>query len=89
MRQEGEAKLATAYLPNTRNPSLPVSFWDISYAQEFSTSPWDVRSNMTLRDVSRLQKINKAKKIGSRMASYQDGQAAKRGTNPRSTVGRS
>jgi hypothetical protein len=36
-------------------------FWDIFIAEEFSTTPWDVREHLTVWDFQRLNLLNSAR----------------------------
>ncbi len=44
--------------------SIPKMFWDIVLAEQFNTTPWDVRENITVSDYLRIQEWNKAENQG-------------------------
>ena len=46
--------------------SVPQMFWDISLADQFNTTPWDIRENMTVSDFLRIQEWNRAESGGSK-----------------------
>ena len=40
---------------------MPDTYWDIALAEQWTTTPWDVREHATLDDIKRISKWSSAK----------------------------